>query len=310
MLELSVIIPTHNRTEDLLNLLNSLDQQSLSTEQFEVVVVSNFEEPFYKTKAFQSRFENLQLVYRFVGALNVNRARNLGIKISKGHVLQFIDDDCLLESHDFLCRVLKAHKLYPAATVIGGCYDIEKEASPIDKAYNCISNHWQSLDYFGDYSSSRLVGGNVSYKSKLLKQSNELFNEAIRFGATESELHNRLYKKDHEMLCLKSLRLLHQTRLNTRSLVERAYCQAKGYLSFHVDEGFSQRTFKTYQSTRDLLALQMSESKEDYLKILKYMKIYDKAFNLTLIHPDWSVQKIHRLSKTIEAVWRADAARV
>ena len=49
-MDLSVVIPSHLRFKPLLELLESLSQQDLPKEQYEVLVISNLEDPFYKRK--------------------------------------------------------------------------------------------------------------------------------------------------------------------------------------------------------------------------------------------------------------------
>ncbi len=297
-MDLSIVIPTHLRFNSLMELLETVSLQDLPKEQFEVLVISNLEDPFYKSDEFKQKMEPFQGLYRWVGAMNVNRARNLGMQIAKGKVVQLLDDDCLLLENDFFSRVIDLHETYSEATAIGGTYTPVQEADPIDKAYNCVAKQWQELDFFGRYNSTRLVGGNVSYKSKKLREAGERFDESIQFGATEAEFHLRLQKKGFETLYLSSLRVGHKTELDPRKLVEKAYRQAKGHQRFGVEEGFSSKAYRTFQSTRDLEALQMAQSETEYLRIIKYMNLYDWAYNTTLDNPQWDERKVYSKSKS------------
>jgi GT2 family glycosyltransferase len=297
-MDLSVVIPSHLRFKPLLELLESLSQQDLPKEQYEVLVISNLEDPFYKSDEFKKKMEPFQGLYRWVGAINVNRARNLGIQIAKGDVVQLLDDDCLMLESDFLSRVIDLHEAYADATAIGGTYAPMPKADPIDKAYNCVARQWQELDFFGYYHSTRLVGGNVSYKSKKLREACERFDESIQFGATEAEFHLRLQKKGYQTLYLSSLKVAHKTELDPRKLVEKAYRQARGHQRFGVEEGFSAKSYRTFQSTRDLEALRMADSETEYLRIIKYMNLYDWAYNLALENPQWDDRKVYSKSKS------------
>jgi glycosyltransferase involved in cell wall biosynthesis len=92
---LSVIIPTYNRVSLLLNTLQSIGQQTMPSDRFEVVVVDD--------GSVDDTFEILgQTSYPF--PLRVIRqensgatvARNVGVHNSRGDVLVFLDDDISL----------------------------------------------------------------------------------------------------------------------------------------------------------------------------------------------------------------------
>lgn len=87
----SVIIPTYNRLDSLLGLLESLEHQSMPPSEFEVIVVddgSSFDPAMVAQKhyAFPLTFLRQQNQGATV-------ARNYGARHGKGNVLVFIDDD-------------------------------------------------------------------------------------------------------------------------------------------------------------------------------------------------------------------------
>lgn len=102
---LSVIMPTYNRVETLEKTLLSLEEQTLSKDLFEVVVVDDGSTD--GTKEFLERYANrgrLHLTFACKENEGQGVARNLGYQISDGHVLIFLQDDTittptLLEEH-------------------------------------------------------------------------------------------------------------------------------------------------------------------------------------------------------------------
>ena len=92
--KVSVIIPTYNRQDSVLRLLDSLGKQSLDPGSFEVLVVddgSSFEPERLARRNFPFAF---QLVRQENSG--ATRARNRGAEGSRGAVLVFIDDDVVV----------------------------------------------------------------------------------------------------------------------------------------------------------------------------------------------------------------------
>jgi glycosyltransferase involved in cell wall biosynthesis len=90
----SVIIPTYNRKDSLLRTLDSLKQQTFSTDQLEVIVVDDGSKDDTQTIASQ----HYPFTFRYVRQKNqgATAARNYGATISQAEILVFIDDDVVI----------------------------------------------------------------------------------------------------------------------------------------------------------------------------------------------------------------------
>lgn len=93
--QVSVIIPTHNRKDLLLRLLDSLLQQTLPPEAYEIIVVCN-----RVTDGSDEAVKLLSQQHSRVRCINQPdggpaAARNAGAKAAKGRYLAFTDDDCV-----------------------------------------------------------------------------------------------------------------------------------------------------------------------------------------------------------------------
>jgi len=116
---LSVIIPTHERPAQLRDCLATLQAQELEPAQFEVVVVddgSRTDIPALVGEqatggAVAMRCERLVLT-------GLNGARNHGAAVADGDVLAFLDDDTLV-SHGWGAAMLAAFERHPCAGVGG-----------------------------------------------------------------------------------------------------------------------------------------------------------------------------------------------
>jgi glycosyltransferase involved in cell wall biosynthesis len=87
----SVIIPTYNRRDSLIRLVESLCRQSLDPRHLEVVVVDDGSE--YDSQVIVGRAYPFPLKYIRQRNQGATVARNRGAEESRGEVLVFIDDD-------------------------------------------------------------------------------------------------------------------------------------------------------------------------------------------------------------------------
>ncbi len=123
-LEISVIIPTYNNREYVLNTVRHLRQQSLDRASFEVIVVDDGSDDDTESAlrqdlaAEENRF-NFKYIYsarnkpRRMGDANYRAgiSRNLGVKNSRGRLLCFLDSD-ILTPKNYLRDLLEQHKEY------------------------------------------------------------------------------------------------------------------------------------------------------------------------------------------------------
>ncbi|GAB4009685.1 MAG: hypothetical protein Fur0010_00850 [Bdellovibrio sp.] len=134
MIEISVIIPYYQDLTSIKKCIKSLSEQTLSENNFEVIIVSN--EPTLQAFDFLNDYKlKISLLHEPNGGSYA--ARNLGIKKAKGKHIAFLDSDCL-PKEDFLDKGLKLIREHP---VVAG----KIELSP-------INNIWSKYDktfYFG-----------------------------------------------------------------------------------------------------------------------------------------------------------------
>jgi len=91
-MELSVIIPTHNRADSLLRTLDALERQTVPGDRFEVIVVDDGSDDPHRARVqeFAQRL-GFTRVEKNQGGLA--SARNAGAERARGDVLYFLDDD-------------------------------------------------------------------------------------------------------------------------------------------------------------------------------------------------------------------------
>lgn len=113
-------ICTHNRAEYLGKALESLCAQTLSTRDFEVIVVDNASTD--ATPAIVERFKPRlgSLRYLFASELGLSRARNVALREARAPHIAFLDDDAIA-SPDWLAGLLAAFEaMQPSPACVGG----------------------------------------------------------------------------------------------------------------------------------------------------------------------------------------------
>jgi len=95
----SVIVPTHNRRDLLLRLLESLLWQDFAKDAFEIIVVcdGDTDGSGEAVADLALRHPRLRLIAQTQGGPAA--ARNAGAKAARGQLLAFTDDDCVASRH-------------------------------------------------------------------------------------------------------------------------------------------------------------------------------------------------------------------
>jgi len=193
--KLSVILCTYNRTSLLTKALESLVDQTLDQDAFEVVLIDDGSADETR-KVVESFSDRLPLRYFYQENSGLASAKNHGACAAWGKILFFFDDDDiatpnLLEEH------LKTHERYPednyaVLNYTGWAPDLQ--VTPLMKFATEVGFF---LFYYPSLKDGDIVdytyfwGGRSSCK-KLFLMKQGLFNPVFRFGCEDIELGYRL----------------------------------------------------------------------------------------------------------------------
>ncbi len=183
-MKLSIIIPTFNRPREALNLIRRLTDQidCFGLRGTAEIIFVNDGSRASAGAAIRQEVERVSQTHHVRLISHQNRrgpasARNLGVKEAKGDFLAFLDDD-ILPGHDFLSKLVEAHKQHPEALVINGL---------LTAAGNDVfSRLWLSRyapafnrSGSGFYVIERLASGFFSVKRDILSSFCPLFDEKL-----------------------------------------------------------------------------------------------------------------------------------
>lgn len=107
-MKVSVLIPSYRPGEYVFECLESVCNQTLSKDLYEVVLVLNgCNEPYYsQIKAFQEKNKTLNLKLIQTDTPGVSNARNVALDNAQGEYIAFLDDDDMI-SESYLEELLK-----------------------------------------------------------------------------------------------------------------------------------------------------------------------------------------------------------
>src|SRR6266487_2044376 len=191
---ISVVIPTFNRAAMLSATLESLANQRLPKNRYEVVVVDDGSEDNTPEvcRDFASR---MQLNYLHIDNSGISAAKNTGILASRGRILLFFDDDDIADNR-LLGEHLKAHEQYAEENMAVLGYTTWAPNLPVTPFMRYVTETGFLFAY-GDLHDGQMLdftyfwGGRSSCKRSFLAR-NGVFNPQFRTIIEDMELGYRL----------------------------------------------------------------------------------------------------------------------
>lgn len=163
----SVVVPTYNREELLCDTLRGLIRQDYP--HFEIIVVDQSPNHEPSTEDFLHRHAQ-QIRYWKMEKPSLPEARNQGVRMSKGNIVLFVDDDVIPDSH-----LVSAHAAVYSSQAVGGVAGrrtlpgLEEQQEPvgmIDSRGRHISNFSSLIPTNVEWAS----GCNMSFRRDLIFQ--------------------------------------------------------------------------------------------------------------------------------------------
>lgn len=165
----SIIVPTYNRLNELKKCLNALSHLNYPKKSFEVIVIEDGGND--GTEKYMKNFIKKNKNFKYIRQKNAGpaRARNLGIRKSKGEIIFFLDDDDLVPK-DWIELHLRWYKDKNVAGVGGNHFfkkiswaDSYYLARYLDEFLNV--QRWNKKDI-----TKGLATANCSYRKKVLDE--------------------------------------------------------------------------------------------------------------------------------------------
>src|SRR5580700_1987904 len=125
--DVSVIIPTYDRSKLLNYTLLSLLQQDIDKDRFEVIVADDGSSDNTREIAAQyAKLMNVKYVYQADKGYRPASARNMGVRAAEGHICMFIDSGILLNANCVGEHINYYTGLDDQIAVVGYVYGFER----------------------------------------------------------------------------------------------------------------------------------------------------------------------------------------
>lgn len=239
MPKLSVIICTTCRHDLIKSCLLSIEAQTLSSNEFEIIVVNNAPEANSEILSIINKLKNLiPIHYAIEYEEGLSPARNHGITLAKADILVFIDDDALAEP-TWLEELLKTYCEHPDAAVVGGKIRLFWEGDVPGWLHPALYGYLGELDYgegvFPIQTNQRLGGGNFSIKKSWLEKCGGFSHQLGRnhkslLSGEETELFIRVWDQGGQCYYNSEAIVMHPAplhRMNKQFFRQRVYWGAR-----------------------------------------------------------------------------------
>jgi glycosyltransferase involved in cell wall biosynthesis len=222
MPKVSVIIPTKNRSSLLAEAIEHIEAQTFPRDQYEVIVIDNDSSDDTRALLEQKARTYSNLRHSLQEKPGAAATRNAGLRLAKGDLVLFIDDD--VQATDSLIQAhVECHHKVPNASVIGAV-DMPWE-NTTDPFLRYLRDHRILNPYTpskGPIDFSYYHTCNVSTPTNVLLQVGG-FNENFQMAAMEDiELGYRLQKAGSRMVFAADAKAIHYRFPGYRDFIERS----------------------------------------------------------------------------------------
>jgi glycosyltransferase involved in cell wall biosynthesis len=225
--KLSIVIPTFNRASTLARTIDRIESQTVSSENYEVIVVDNAstDDTRLVLEAKSGKYSNLKVLFQ--PKPGAAATRNAGLREAVGDIVLFIDNDIIADP-DLIEKHLEYHGRSSRLGVIGNV---------ITPWYDSVDPFLRYLRHRGIYNPYTITSGpidfsyyhtgNVSTPRLLLLETGGFNEDFFLYGMEDIELGYRLEKLGTQMINGEQARATHDYFPTYEEFIDR--CEQAGY---------------------------------------------------------------------------------
>ncbi len=229
-MKLSVIVATYNRKHELKELFESLTNQTLPPEQFEVVIVDDGSTDGTEQIVHEIRSNSpFTIQYHYQENKGPGHARTLGMQKANGDVFIFIDSDCIAPPH-YLETITDTFK-NGSIDAFGGPDRSAEAFSAWDKAVNYTMTSFLTTGGIRGSSGKKLA--RYYPRSFNMGLRREVFDKIGGFGSIyhygeDIEFSHRIIKSGARVVYLEDAYVYHKRRSSPVAFAKQVFKMGKG----------------------------------------------------------------------------------
>ncbi|GAN33098.1 MAG: glycosyltransferase family 2 protein [Candidatus Brocadia sp. AMX2] len=183
---ISAIICTHNRAEYLVKALQSLLDQNLHKDTYEIIIVDNCSTD--STEEVIKKTLNKNIRYLYESKLGLSYARNTGWQNARGKYVAYLDDDAIA-CPTWLSKILEVFEtVKPRPGCVGGkvnpIWEAPRPSWISDELLTSLTIiNWSDIPHnLTDLNRKWLVGANIAFPTAVLKHVGGFTHDLDRKG--------------------------------------------------------------------------------------------------------------------------------
>jgi len=213
---ISVVIPNYNREQDILEVLQSVNEQEFSN--FEVIVVDDNSSDG-SVSTIRQHFPETHVI-----ALPENKgpafARNAGMKKALGDIVVGIDSDVILPDKDTLSRIASKFSASPDINCLAfRILNYHTRNDDTDRWWHPLPiEHYADKEFYTDYFS----GSGYAFQRAVFHKTG-YFSEEFFISCEENDLALRILDSGFDIVYCPDIPLLHKVSVQSRVSSMRTY---------------------------------------------------------------------------------------
>ncbi|MEM4605438.1 MAG: glycosyltransferase [Candidatus Pacearchaeota archaeon] len=242
----SFVVPTYNRKENLRKCLSNIMKVDYPKKNYEIIIVDDG-----STDRTEEVIRNLlkkRKNIKYIKQENSGpaKARNKGIKNSKGEIIFFVDDDVLINK-DIVKKSLEWYKNQNVVGVGGNVLPIKLSWPDLYYIARYLDEYMGVTKLEKEEKEKGLSTALCSYRRKVLKEVKG-FNENFPFAAGEDiDLTQRILKKDYIVIKDPSIKGEHLRSENFISVIKLKFKRMSGAI---IHKGINRNLKTPYKFSR------------------------------------------------------------
>ena len=222
--KISVVTPTFNRCDELEHLIHSINNQTLESKYFELIICDDGStDSTEQTIKDLIKSSNFKLKYIYQKNSGPGNARNNGVNNAEGELIVFTDSDCEAEKN-WLKNIYYSY-LREKFDAFGGPDLAKDNFLPIQRAINYSMSSFFTTGGIRGHNKNMLTTfyprtHNMGIKKDLFLKLGGF--SALRFGE-DIELSNRVHKEGAKVKLLNDVIVYHRRRTNYAKFFKQVY---------------------------------------------------------------------------------------